>query len=298
MNDRLSALRLFSRVARLGSFSRAAREANLSQPSVSRIVAALEREIGASLLTRTTRAVVLTDAGRDYLLRIDGVLDALDEADHAVRGTGELRGSLRVGASSSMASRVVIPALQDFLKDNPNLCVELVVDDARQDLVTEAVDVALRFGKLEDSSAIARRIGINPRVLVAAPSYLQQAGHPASPADLTSHRIILGPVQSTNSAWRLERAGREVSVSLAGHISTNSNEAGINAAMAGLGIYATGRIGCEAELRAGQLLSVLPDWNLGGVELHAVFPAGRAAKPAARAFAERLHREFEIILGH
>ena len=104
MNDRLTALRLFQRVARTGNFSRAAKECGMSQPSASRIVADLEREIGATLFVRTTRAVTLTEAGADYLARIEPVLDALDEADHAARGTGELRGTLRIALASSFGA--------------------------------------------------------------------------------------------------------------------------------------------------------------------------------------------------
>src|SRR5579859_4026705 len=109
MNDRFFALRLFARVARTGSFSAAGRELGLSQPSASRIVAALEQQIGAALLTRSTRAVTLTEAGADYLARIEPILVALEEADHAVRGTGELRGSLRIATAPSFAVREIIP---------------------------------------------------------------------------------------------------------------------------------------------------------------------------------------------
>src|SRR5260370_35898252 len=159
MSDRLLALRLFARVARTGSFSRAGRELGLSQPSVSRIAAALEREVGAALLTRTTRAVTLTEAGADYLARVEPILAALEEADHAARGTGELRGVLRVGLSSSLAVREVIPRLSALTSRHPALLVELLMNDQRQDLVIEAVDVALRFGMLGDSNATARPAG-------------------------------------------------------------------------------------------------------------------------------------------
>src|ERR1700744_3679413 len=135
MNDRFSTLRLFARVARTGSFSAAGRELGLSQPSVSRIIAGLEHEVGAALLTRTTRALTLTEAGTDYLARIEPILTALEEADHAARGTGELRGLLRVGVSSSFAVREVIPRLPGFLDKHPALRIDMVTEDRRQDLV-------------------------------------------------------------------------------------------------------------------------------------------------------------------
>ena len=193
MNDHLAALRLFTRVAHKGSFSAAARELNLPQPSASRIIASLEREIGAALFTRTTRAVSLTEAGADFLARVEPILSALDEAEQAVRGTGELRGTLRLGLSSSFAMREIVPRLPQFLDRHPALRVELVMDDQRQDLVAEGVDVALRFGDLPDSSAVARRLAAWPRVLIASPAYLQRAGTPRIPADLAGHAVIAGP---------------------------------------------------------------------------------------------------------
>src|SRR2546423_5542322 len=142
MSDRLSALRLFVRVARAGNFSRAAREVGLSQPTASRIIATLEKEVGALLFTRSTRALALTEAGAEYLARVEPALAALEEADYAARGTGELRGRIRVAAPSSFSVRVVIPTLPDFLKTHPKLQVELVMNDQLQALIAEGVDVA------------------------------------------------------------------------------------------------------------------------------------------------------------
>src|SRR5256886_14427044 len=139
MTDRIVALRLFVRVARAGSFSRAARELGLSQPSASRIVATLEKEIGAPLFTRSTRALSLTEAGAEYLARVEAALAALEEADHVARGTGELRGVLRVAASSSFAQHVVIPRLDEVLRRNPKLRLVLLVNDHRQALHTRSV---------------------------------------------------------------------------------------------------------------------------------------------------------------
>src|SRR3954466_5241601 len=129
MSDRLTALRLFVRVARAGTFSRAAREFGLSQPTASRIVATLEKDIGARLFTRSTRALALTEAGAEYLARIEPALAVIEDADLAARGNGELRGTVRVAASSSFTLHVVIPRLDDFLKQHPRLRVVLLVND-------------------------------------------------------------------------------------------------------------------------------------------------------------------------
>ncbi len=234
MSDRMSALRLFVRVARAGSFSRAAREVGVSQPSASRIVATLEKEIGAPLFTRSTRALSLTEGGAEYLSRVEAALAALEEADHVARGTGELRGVLRVAASSSFAQHVVIPRLDEFLGRNPKLRLVLLVNDHRQALITEGVDVAFRLGSLGDSTATA----LEARLVVSA------------------------------------------------------NEGAVAAAVAGLGIATTSVIASREALANRLLVHVLPDWQMGSVNVHAVFPAGRAAKAAARALADHMTGAF------
>jgi DNA-binding transcriptional LysR family regulator len=274
----------------LGSFSRAARELGLSQPSASRIVSVLEREVGAALMVRTTRAVTLTEAGTDYLARVEPLLAALEDADHAARGTDELRGTLRVGLSSSFAVREVIPRLPPFMARHPALRVDLTVDDQHQNLVVEGVDVALRFGTLTNSNATARLLDASPRLLLASPDYLRRAGTPRKPADLAEHSVIVGPARSGPIVWSFEQQGRRTSVRIDGRLTISSNEGAVAAAIAGLGIVSTVVWGCRTDLENGNLVHVLTDWNTELVELHAVFPAGRAAKAAARTFADYLAR--------
>jgi DNA-binding transcriptional LysR family regulator len=295
MSDRLAALRLFTRVARTGSFSQAGREFELSQPSASRIVAELEREVGVALFTRTTRAVTLTEAGTEYLARIEPLLAELEEADHAARGTGEIRGLLRVGLSSSFAVRAVIPLLPPFVAAHGELRIDLLMNDQRQDLLGDGVDVALRFGPLPDTSATARRIGAVPRLLAAAPAYLERAGVPKSPADLGDHAIVLGPIGSDPAAWTMRRGDESVTARVEGRLRISANEGAIAAAVAGLGIVSTGWWGCLAELRSGALVRVLEDWEIEATDIYAVFPAGRATKPAARAFIDYLIQELSEL---
>lgn len=291
MNDRLTALRLFQRVARTGNFSRAAKERGMSQPSASRIIADLERDVGATLFVRTTRAVTLTEAGADYLARIEPVLDALDEADHAARGTGELRGTLRIALGSSFGVREIIPRLPAFMDQHPALRLDILVNDARQDLVAEGVDVALRLGALADSTARARKLASSPRVLVASPAYLAAHGAPETPADLAQHSVIVGPGLG-NSVRTFMRDGRRVSVAVEGRVLVAANEGAIGAAVAGLGITGTSLWGCGAELADGRLVRVLADWDAGVIDFHAVFPGGRIPRPAARAFVDYLAGQF------
>ena len=291
MGDRLTALRLFVRVARAGNFSRAARDFGLSQPTASRMVAALEKDIGVKLFTRSTRAVALTEAGAEYLAHVEPALAAIEDADLAARGDGELRGTVRVAASSSFTFHIVIPRLEGFLARHPKLRIVLLVNDQRQALITEGVDVAFRFGSLGDSSATARRLGSIQRVLVASPAYLRRAGRPKAPADLNSHAIVAGPMIGSG-AWTFEKGGRQVSVRLEGRIMSSANEAVVRAAIAGLGIAPSGMFASREALASRKLVQVLPDWDMGGVDVHAVFPAGRATKAAARALAEHMAGAF------
>ena len=295
MNDRFFSLQLFARVARSGSFSIAGREMGVSQPTASRIVAALEKQIGVALLVRTTRAVTLTEAGSDYRSRIEPILTALEEADHAARGTGELRGLLRVAAAAGFAMRGVLPRLARFTDQHPGLRVEFILNDDRQDLVGESVDVALRIGVLSDSTAVARKIGTVHRVVVAAPAYLARAGTPSVPGDLTDHAVIVGPAGRVMEGWRFWRDGKACSVRVEGRFILNGMEAAAAAAVAGLGILSTGDLSVMSELETGRLVRVLPDWKMGSADINVVLPAGRAAKPSARAFSDFMETEFREV---
>jgi DNA-binding transcriptional LysR family regulator len=287
MSDRLFALRLFARVARKGSFSAAGRELNIPQSTASRTIATLEREIGAALLVRTTRAVTLTDAGLDFLARIEAVLAELDEAEHAARGTGELRGVLRIGLGTNFAVREVIPRLSVFMNRHPALRIEAMMGDQRQDLVAEGVDVALRFGALSDSTATARKVLEWPRVLAASPAYLDKAGTPITPTDLPGHAIILGPA-SLGGHWSFRKGDAATTFDVEGKLIMRASLGAIAAAVEGLGIVMTPLGACRSELERGELVRLLPEWDAGTVELNAVYASGRAAKPSARAFVDYL----------
>ena len=292
MNDRISTLRLFCRVATTGSFTAAGKEIDLSQPSVSRIISKLEKDLGAALFVRSTHAVKLTEAGADYLARVGPILSALEEANHLVRNDGKLQGRLRVGVAISFAVREIIPRLPDFLAQHPGLRVDLVITDSRQDLIDQAIDVALRFGPLSDSTMVARRLGVTPRLIAASPAYLAKAGTPQIPADLAGHQVIIGPSSMGSTGWSFKKDGKTLSVRVEGQLMVTVNEAATAAALAGMGIISTALLGCRAELERGELVQVLADWEIGTVEVNALLAGGRSAKPSAHAFADYLVASF------
>jgi DNA-binding transcriptional LysR family regulator len=231
--------------------------------------------------------VTLTEAGSEYLARIGPILKALDEADHAARGDGILRGTLRIGVTSIMASRILVPMLPDFAGPHPDLRIELVIDDRRQDLISDHVDLAIRFGQLADSSAIARFIGKWPMIIAAAPAYIERSGAPKTPEELADHRfIVAGP--AARKGLTLRQGSKEISVAISGKIAITGAEVAINAGVAGLGIVATSYPSVAREIERGELVRLLPDWDMGELEAHALFPSGQSPKPSARAFVEFL----------
>lgn len=286
-------LRLYTRVARLGSFSAAARESGLSQSQASRIIADLEGELGVRLLSRTTRAVVPTEAGAEFLARIEPILTALEDAEHSVREGRELRGVLRMSMPTSFGIRTVLPHLASFAERHPKLHIEMQLGDRRQDLIKDAVDVAIRLGRLPDSTATSKLIATIPRVVVASPEYLARCGAPAAPEDLVRHRIVGGTASAVPTAWVFERDGRQSAIKLEPHFSTNENEGAIAAAVAAMGITSTSGWACRRELDSGSLVRLLPEWKLAGIPVHAYFPMGRATRAAARAAIEHLVAAFQ-----
>jgi DNA-binding transcriptional LysR family regulator len=286
-------LKLYTRVARLGSFSAAARECGLSQSQVSRIIAELETDLGVRLLSRTTRAVALTEAGAEFLARVEPILAALDEAEHSVREGGDLRGLLRMSMPTSFGIRDAIPRLAAFAARHPNLHLQLLLEDRRRDLVRDAVDVAIRFGRLVDSTATMKLIATIPRVAVASPDYLARHGVPATPNDLVQHRIVGGSAAAVPTAWTFERDGKELKMQIQPRFSTNENEGAIAAAVAGFGITSTSGWACRRELQDGSLVRLFSDWQMVGIPIHAYFPMGRATRAAARAAVDHLIAHFK-----
>ena len=249
MSDRLQELAVFVRAAESGSFSRAARELGLSQPSVSRLVGNLEARLGVTLLLRTTRRITVTDAGVLFLDRAREILAELEDAEHAARGVDSLRGIIRLALPVVYGTREIIPRLAGFLAAHPLLQVEMAVADTRQDLVAEGADVAIRLGDLGNSGFGARKLTTLERILVASPAYLKARGTPKTPADLASHDCIFGPGNFGRDSWSFSRNGTEISVDVRGRIHTDSGPGLFASLIAGLGIAMASGVMCAAEVK-------------------------------------------------
>src|SRR5229473_272194 len=214
--DRLAALEIFVRVVDTGSFSAVARNQQIGQPAVSKAIVQLEEWLGVSLLMRSTRSLVPTEAGRIFYERAKRTIEEAHEAVLAARGSAYgLSGKLRVSTSVCFGRLDVIPNLSAFLAEHPDLDIELILDDRNVDLVNEGIDVALRMGAMPDSNMTTRRIAEGRRIVVATPAYLQRHGTPMSPDELISHQaVIYNTPGGGGASWTFRNATAEVSVVL------------------------------------------------------------------------------------
>jgi DNA-binding transcriptional LysR family regulator len=288
MGDRLQELTVFVRAAESGSFSKAARELGLSQPSVSRIIGALESRLGVKLLLRTTRRITVTDAGALFLIRARDVLADIEDAEDAARGVDSLRGTLRITMPIVYGTRHIIPRLPKFLRAHPLLRVELSVADERHNLVAEGTDIAIRLGPLGDSGFGARKLATLPRFLVAAPSYLAERGTPKTPSDLALHDCIFGPGLFGHTTWSFTRNGTETSVDVHGRITTDSGPGVFASVLAGLGVAMTSPVMAGPEIESGALVPLLKSYKLAPLDVYAVFPAGPHPSTKVRALVDFL----------
>jgi DNA-binding transcriptional LysR family regulator len=293
MSDRLQELTVFVRAAESGSFSRAARELGLSQPSVSRIIGELEARLGVTLLLRTTRRITVTDAGALFLDRAREILAEIEDAEDAARCVDSLRGIIRLALPIMYGTREVIPRLPKFLSAHPLLRLEMAVLDERQDLVADGTDVAIRVGELNDSAFGARRLATLQQIVAASPIYLKARGTPKTPADLASHDCIFGPGNFGRDSWSFTRNGSEISVDVRGRIHTNSGPGLAASVMAGLGIGMASTVMFDAEIKAGALVPLLRGYTLATVDVHAVFPSGPRPSLKVRALVDFLVQELK-----
>ncbi|MDB5436680.1 MAG: transcriptional regulator, LysR family [Phenylobacterium sp.] len=289
--DRLAALEIFVRVVDAGSFSAVARRQGVGQPAVSKAVVQLEEWLGVSLLLRSTRSVVPTEAGRAFYERAKRTIEEADEAVMAAQGVANgLSGKLRVSTSICFGRLHVIPSLSAFLAENPELELELVLDDRLVDLVNEGVDVALRTGAMPNSNMTARRIAEGRSMVVATPTYLQRHGTPTSPDDLVSHQAIILTRGGGRDSFTFRKADAEVSVSLQGRLKVTQAEGLREAVTCDLGLAVSSEWLFSPELKSGEVVPILEDWSLPPTSLSAVYPTGRLAGAKARAFVSFVER--------
>ncbi|HXZ09590.1 MAG TPA: LysR family transcriptional regulator [Paraburkholderia sp.] len=284
--DRFAAMEALVRVVDTGSFSAAARQLGVGQPAVSKVIAQLEERLGVRLLLRSTRGLAPTEAGLVFYERARRSLEEANEADLAATGAGAgLTGRLRFSAAVTFARLHLIPHLPLFREAHPALTIEAILDDRNIDLIEEGVDVAFRMGRLADSAATARRIGVSRRMVLGAPAWFERHGEPLRPADLRGHAAVIYDQGGGGASWTFRRGTEEEAVTLREEVRITAAEGVREAVFAGMGLCVASEWMFQPDLDQGRVRQVMKDWVLPSIDLWAVFPTGRQASAKARAFA-------------
>lgn len=291
--DRIQAVRLFIRVVDLGSFSKAAQDVGIGQPAATKLVAQLENHLGSRLLHRSTHGVTPTEIGLLYYDKCKLILHHVEEADSvAALLQSQALGALRISTSVAFGGRVMVPLTMRFMQQFPKLQIDLSFEDRYVDLVEQGVDVAVRMGRLPDSTLGSRYLGLNPWVVVAAPDYLARRGVPAHPDDLAQHDALIYSTVQGDARWLLTgRDGKLQPVVVRGPMRSNNLSALLVAARAGLGLAALPWYVAQSSVNRGEVRPVLTDWTLPTQEIHAVFPSPRLLPNKVRGFIEWLQGE-------
>ncbi|MCA0921438.1 LysR family transcriptional regulator [Pseudooceanicola nanhaiensis] len=278
--DRLRAMEVFVAVQDEGSFSAAARRLGMTPSGVSRTLDRTEARLGVRLLTRSTRALKLTQEGQRYGLIARRILADLDTAEEEISADKGPSGLLRLSAAVSHGRLRIVPLLEPFARLYPDVQIDLTLTDLMEDPAQGATDVAIRFGPLRDSALMARKLADEPMVIVAAPSYLARWGTPRQPGDLRQHQCLLFNFDPSRARWPFCTNGQPHEVLVNGSYQANSGEALGMMAVAGLGIARVARFAVEEDLQAGRLREVLASHAAGEAHpVHAVF-VGEPPLPA------------------
>lgn len=296
--DEMLTNRAFLQVIESGSFSAASLELGVSVATVARQINSLEARLGVHLLHRTTRTLSLTEAGRLYCERIRELLRQLDSVKREISSyQKDVKGLLRVHLRHSVGNQVIVPSLPTFLKQHPNIKLEVTLTDVREDLVAQGIDVAVWLGSLEDSGLIARRLGSGRRMVCCSPAYAAEHGLPETPQDLQHHNCIVYKAKSYDSSWRFVRDGQTRAVPVSGNLESDSSAVLITSAINGLGLVVLQESMVRSAIIAGELINVFPDYQVSSTDadtaLFAVYPGSKQTSPKARAFIDFLVRLFK-----
>ena len=298
MLDRVTGMQVFTRVAALGSLSAAARALGMSQTMATKHLAAVEERLGVKLLHRTTRRLTLTEAGRHYLDAAERILAELEDAEAAVSAERlEARGTLRANVPVSFGIREIAPLLPEFTRSYPSVTVDLGLNDRVVDLIEEGWDMAVRIGRVAESTMIVRKLAPCRAALCAAPAYLAERGTPRRVSDLKDHNCLGYTLSRAlgSDRWSFGIDGA-VTMPVSGNLRVNNGDALVAAAIAGQGLIYQPTFLVNGEIRAGRLVSVTldhPAIEVAGV--FALYPADRRPPAKVRTFIDFLARRFGSV---
>jgi DNA-binding transcriptional LysR family regulator len=274
--DRLVELNAFIAVADAGGFSAASRLTGVSQPSISKAVAGLEKRLGVALLSRSTRKVSVTDQGRRYYDRIKPLMDAITEAEaEATSSTQKVSGFVRISAPATFGRLHVLPLIPALLSLNPGLEVDLVLSDFMRDMAEDGIDLAIRVGRADERDAVVRRVAGTPIVCVGSRRYFARRGAPRTPAELVDHNCLLYGEQRESADWIFEGPEGRQAVRVRGNLSSNSVETIRAAVLAGVGIGQMTRASLSGELSHPDIVTALDAFATLVLDVSLIWPKRR-----------------------
>ena len=283
--DRITGVQLFVRIVETGSFSKASVDLGVTQPTATKHVAAVEARLGARLLNRNTRGVSATEIGALYYEKCKTIQRELEEADNlASLLQSRVGGQLRISTSVAFGRRVLTPIVLAFMREHPEITIDLSFDDRYVNLVEQGVDVAIRMGRLADSSLGARYLAQNPWVLVASPAYLKAHAAPATPAEVAAHPCLIYSTVQGDERWHFTANGVEDSVPVRGPLRTNNLSVLLEAARDGMGLAMLPWYVAHASVRERKVVPLLTEFALPVQEMHAVFPSPKLVPSKVSSF--------------
>jgi DNA-binding transcriptional LysR family regulator len=294
--DKLLAMTTFVRIVDKGSLTAAANALDISLPTVVRTLAALERQLGVSLLNRTTRRIHLTDAGARYLERCRAILSEVQDAEAKLNSSqAEPQGRLSVTASMSFGRRYVAPIVSEFIRRHKEVNVDMLFVDRVVNVVEEGLDVAVRIGHLRDSSLVAIRIGEVRRVVCASPQYLRRHGIPRAPEDVRAHRCVRHIGLSPRNEWNFRIGRRAMSIPITCALVSNEIDSTLNACLNGLGLGMFLSYQTAPYRESNKIRYVLEEFETESVPVHVVYPHTRRLSTTVRVFVDECVTELRQL---
>ncbi|MEM8980622.1 MAG: LysR family transcriptional regulator [Pseudomonadota bacterium] len=291
--DRIDGMKAFVAVVETGSFSAAAKRLGLSNKLVSKYIATLEKQVGRTLLFRTTRAMSISPDGKVYLEGCRRVLHQLDALEASLDASEDLRGLLRVSAPVTFGEVMVTDAALSFMQKHPEIEVDVTLSDTHEDLAEKGFDLAIRIGTLKDSNLRVRKLGDTDLAVVATPFFLEQVGLPTHPSDLSTHECIRDINSETPNRWPFREQNKPLTVPVHGRFSCNSASACLAGARKGFGFAMVPNLFAQDDLATGRLVQVLPEFSINPILVQAVFLESGFERPKLIAFIDHIKEAIE-----
>lgn len=293
--EKITHIYYFLRVVELGSFSAAAKDLGTTQPNVSRHIAALEANLGCLLFRRTTRKLSLTEEGKVFYEQAQALNEKFNEAIASVGSKHtQASGTLKLASAVVFGRLHVLPRLQAFFTENPQVKVDLVMNDSFSDLIEENIDLAIRVGEVTDPNVIAKKVGLTRRMVVASPEYLKKYGKPKHPDELIAHQCIVYSKLAAGAKWRFTQNGKPFDVNIAGHLQVNNTEGVRAAVLLGLGIaFLPEWHFVDGEVEKGLLIRLFDDFLPAPQPISLVYASRKYLPLKTRQIIDFLQKSFE-----